>query len=123
MSDSGLYTDQFVTVMNDYLVKMEAFEQEGESCSGLCEPGLFWFTLPVTLQPPSVACIGNYFERFFDENATDQQRSELTVKLQGSNSYSESRKWNNLSMYAFYFGLFSCIMGCFFAMLADFSRN
>ena len=53
--DSGIYTDAFIQRVDNYVAAMFQLESL-ESCSGICEPGLFWFTKPVTNLQPSKSC-------------------------------------------------------------------
>ena len=54
--ETGLYADVFADKMFDYLEYMEEVETT-ESCSGLCQPGLFWFTRPASLESPLEGCL------------------------------------------------------------------
>lgn len=49
--DSEIYSESFISTVDEYMGVM--FEMEHfESCSGVCAPGNFWFTQPVTLAGP-----------------------------------------------------------------------
>tara|TARA_B110000503_G_C6971291_1_gene339307 strand:+ start:402 stop:596 length:195 start_codon:yes stop_codon:yes gene_type:complete len=64
-------------MMNDYIEEMNYFEAT-ESCSGLCETGLFWFTKSVTLDSPSDSCF-NYSSENIAQS--DSKRNDLLTKL------------------------------------------
>ena len=68
-------------MMNDYIEEMRYFETT-ESCSGLCETGLFWFTKPVTLDSPYDACFN---DTKHDVTEMDYKRNDLLTKLAWSN--------------------------------------
>lgn len=67
LSTSSLFDSEFVQLVDDYLETMEIFESES-SCSGICQPGLFWFTKPVTIAPPTDSCIDSMFIMGQDED-------------------------------------------------------
>ena len=56
LSTSDIFHDSFVSKMDNYLEHIEQSESQ-DSCSGLCDPGLFWFTKSVTLERPETGCL------------------------------------------------------------------
>ena len=51
LSKSGNYTQSYLDQVENYLQVTKSLENDF-SCSGMCNPGLFWFTKDVTKQPP-----------------------------------------------------------------------
>jgi len=73
-----------VESVDAFIDSMEMFENE-YSCSGMCQPGLFWFTQPVTLARPTEMCIFNLVEMSMTQEnsgAKTENHEELITKLQ-----------------------------------------
>ena len=66
---------------------MEDLEAEA-SCSGLCQPGLFWFTQPVTLDRPEDACLAEVLDAVVEDEM--EEREAYMTKLQ---SWGSGNNW------------------------------
>lgn len=84
-----MFSERFTDKVFGFLDMMEEFETEG-SCSGVCQPGLFWFTQPVTLERPEEACLGNMLEAAIEDEIED--RSQYLTKLQ---NWGSGASWGN----------------------------
>lgn len=82
LATSSLYDSAFVEIVNGYLDTMDIYEAEA-SCSGICQPGLFWFTQPVTLERPTQPCILDIFE---DGSNEIESNEDFITKLQWGGS-------------------------------------
>jgi len=85
LSTSDLFEPEFVELMNGFMNTMEKMESES-SCSGICQPGLFWFTQPVTIARPTDACISTMLDESLGGEEDIFHEDHLVTKLQWSGS-------------------------------------
>ena len=91
---SGQYDAEMTDYVDSYIQTMDEFEAEF-SCSGVCQPALFWFTQPVTISRPTEPCILDMMNEveYADDSEIETAKNLLT-KLQwggsGSNQWGQA---------------------------------
>jgi len=75
---TDLFDSEFKDKMDAFLDSMDVMEDE-LSCSGICTPGLFWFTQPVTFDRPTDSCIMAMLDQAVGDD--DLYDEELMTKL------------------------------------------